>query len=90
MIELKVGDTVWVNCNWYQGKAKVSYIDKPSLYQHHLYPIQVELERAYDSGHTVLRVNLEEIGFNQNEIDEKNRPSESQYTVEEDGQLRLF
>ena len=88
MFDLKIGDMVWIDCDWYKGKATVNYIDHPSLYQHHLYPIQVELEEAYDkTGQKLLRVNLKEI-----QIEENSKTVESPYQlkIDEDGQFLLF
>lgn len=33
MFDLKVGDMVWIDCDWYEGKDTVNYIEHPSLYQ---------------------------------------------------------
>lgn len=40
-------------------KGKVVYVDEKNYFSHHLYPIQVELDKPYDeSGQTTYRTNL--------------------------------
>ncbi|MGG3561672.1 hypothetical protein ABES03_08710 [Neobacillus rhizosphaerae] len=66
---LKVGDRVAVTikgrANWLKLKnapATVMYIDQPTLYTHHMNPVQVELDEPYDEhGQKVIRVSLKEV-----------------------------
>lgn len=57
----KVGDRVRCKSEMYSGTGTVVYIDHPSLYVHHLLPIQVELDKPDEDGHRVKRFSLKEV-----------------------------
>lgn len=69
MLPIKEGDTVFIRSDCYTGYAMITYIDYPSLYNHHTYPVQVEIKESdldkkldnFNSGQRVFRVNLKEI-----------------------------
>lgn len=44
-------------------KGKVMYVDQPSLYQHHMSPIQVTLDKPYEDDHCMYRTDLKDIAF---------------------------
>lgn len=60
--EVKVGDRVRIPS--VDIKGVVTYIDYPTIYQHHMYPIQVLLDKPHDpvsSKQRVLRTNYLDI-----------------------------
>jgi hypothetical protein len=69
MLPIKEGDTVFIRSDCYTGYATIAYIDYRSLYNHHAYPVQVEIKESdldkklddFNSGQRVFRVNLKEI-----------------------------
>ncbi|OXB94838.1 hypothetical protein B9L23_08225 [Parageobacillus galactosidasius] len=69
MLPIKEGDTVFIQSDCYTGHATITYIDYQSLYNHHAYPVQVEIKESdldkklddFNSGQRVFRVNLKEI-----------------------------
>jgi len=58
---LKKGDRVFCNSFLYKGNGTVIYIDSKNLYNHHLLPIQVELDEGDAEGHRIKRFSLKEI-----------------------------
>ena len=44
-------------------KGTVFYVDQPSLYQHHMSPIQVTLDKPYEDDHCMYRTDLKDIAF---------------------------
>jgi hypothetical protein len=58
---VKVGDRVRCKSVMFEGTGVVFYIDHPSLYTHHLLPIQVELDEPDPDGHRMKRFSLKEV-----------------------------
>lgn len=86
----KVGDSIPVKSDFFTGDAVIVYIDEPSLFVHHEYPIQVEISEAdldqledHNHGQTVFRISLKEIVAG-----EKSQPAPM--TFEENVQGDLF
>lgn len=43
-------------------KGTIFYVDNPNIYNHHMHPVQVELDKPYDeSGQTMYRTNLKDL-----------------------------
>jgi hypothetical protein len=96
MLPIKEGDTVFIQSDCYTGHATITYIDYRSLYNHHAYPVQVEIKENdldkklddFNSGQRVFRVNLKEIvDFQRSEytfVDNKYDP------IANNRQLNLF
>lgn len=64
----KEGDTVWIECDRYKGDATVTYVANELIYNHHMYPIQVEIPEEnldqfedFNNGQTMMRFNLKEV-----------------------------
>lgn len=57
-----IGDQVEVLIDDIKYKATITHIEMSFLYAHHLHPIQLELDHAYDhSRQTMYRTNLKDI-----------------------------
>lgn len=86
----KLGDSISVKSDFFTGDATIVYINEPSLYAHHEYPIQVEISEAdldqledHNHGQTVFRISLKDIA-----AEEKSRPAPMK--LEENVQGDLF
>jgi ABC-type uncharacterized transport system involved in gliding motility auxiliary subunit len=96
MLSIKEGDTVFIRSDCYTGYAMITYINYPSLYNHHTYPIQVEIKESdldkklddFNSGQRVFRVNLKEI-VDLRESEHSFMDSENDLAVENQ-QISLF
>ena len=68
LIVPKEGDAIFINCEDYKGDAVIVFIDWPNLYNHHLFPIQVELDEGslhqfddFNHDQVIRRFNLKDI-----------------------------
>lgn len=61
MKELEVGDRVYAKSFKYKGKGTVIFIDSPNFFTHETFPVQVEMDKPDDAGHTFKRFSIEEI-----------------------------
>lgn len=63
---LKVGWKVKLKSNRIEGV--ITFIDFPELFNDHMCPVQVQLERPYDdSGHLTLRTSLSDLRIHKSE-----------------------
>lgn len=64
---IKRGDRVKCKAFGVEGTGVVVFIDQPLLYEHHMSPVQVELDEPYSiDGHKVYRFSLLEITKEEN------------------------
>lgn len=77
----EINDTVQIQSENYTGPAIVTYINHPDLYNHHLFPIQVEISKENlnlfadgNDGHTIYRTNLQEIKMDHQPVKQEEEP----------------
>lgn len=85
----QIGDNVYIESEEYTGEATVTFINQSDLYNHHMFPIQVEIDEGdlhkihgFNDGQQMYRTNLKEISGTQSA--KKEIVGDEQYSLFDD------